>query len=132
MKSSNTFTSLIFYFSAFYDGILGMFFLIFPKVGFDFFNVTHPNHWGYVQFPAALLVVFGFMFFAIARNPLKERNLIPYGIGLKVSYCAVVFGYWFTKGLPDMWKPFAVIDFFLGILFVFSYLMLGKQLKDEG
>jgi len=126
---TNVFTPLIFYFSAFYDCILGIFFLIFPKTGFDFFNVTYPNHWGYIRFPAAVLIIFGIMFFQIARNPLRNRNMIPYGILLKVAYSFIIFAYWFIKGLPDMWKPFAVIDFVLGILFAISYFMLGKQTK---
>ncbi len=128
---TNIFTPLIFYFSAFYDGILGIFFLIFPKSGFDFFNVIYPNHWGYIRFPATILIIFGIMFFQIARHPLANRNMMPYGVLLKFSYSFVIFGYWFTKGLPDMWKPFAVIDFVLGILFIFSYSMLGKQAKES-
>ena len=26
------------------------------------------------------------------------------------AYCGTVFWYWFTQGIPDMWKPFAWID----------------------
>ncbi len=117
----------LFYFSAFYDGILGLAFFFYPKFGFDLFGVTYPNHWGYIQFPAGLLIVFAMMFIRIGRNPEGNRAFIPYGIGLKASYCIVVFGYWLTTGLPDMWKPFAVIDFILGVLFFWAYIVLGKR-----
>jgi hypothetical protein len=123
--------SILFYISGIFDGVLGIVFVFIPKIPFVLFNVTHPNHWGYIQFPAALLVVFACMFFAIARNPGRNRNLIPYGIGLKASYSIVVFGYWITTGLPDMWKPFAVIDVILGLLFIWAYITLGKQMKIE-
>ncbi len=104
-----------------YDGILGLAFLIYPKCGFDFFGVGYPNHWGYVQFPAAVLVIFGIMFFAIAFRPLENANLIPYGVLLKIAYISVVFGYWFTKGIPNMWKPFAIIDVVFAVLFLWAY-----------
>jgi uncharacterized membrane protein YfcA len=93
-----------------YDGIIGAGFLVAPTILFDRFGVTPPNHLGYVRFPAALLIVFAIMFFAVAFNPRANRNLIPYGILLKVSYCGVAFGYWFAQGIPDMWKPFAIAD----------------------
>ena len=38
-------------------------------------EVTPPNHWAYVQFPAALLVIFGLMFVAIAQDPVANRGI---------------------------------------------------------
>ena len=86
-----------------------------------------PNHIGYVQFPALLLLVFAWMFFQIARAPLQRRPLIPYGIGLKAAYVLVVLGHWLTAGIPGMWKPFAVFDFLWALLFVMAYVSLGKD-----
>ncbi len=123
--------SVIFYFSGIYDGVLGVIFLFLPQIPFELFKVTHPNHWGYIQFPAALLIIFAWMFFIIARDPLPNRNLIPYGIALKGSYSIIVFGYWLTIGLPDMWKPFAVIDVILGFLFLWAYIILKRQIEKE-
>jgi hypothetical protein len=111
----------LFVFAALYDGILGLFFLFFGSAVFEWFRVTPPNHFGYVQFPAALLIVFALMFFAVARNPSGNRNLIPYGILLKVSYCVVTCFHWFTAGIPDMWKPFTIIDLIFIVLFVWAY-----------
>ena len=119
--------SVLFFIGAAYDGILGLAFLFSPLAVFALYNVTPPNHAGYVQFPAALLVVFSLMFVNIARSPEQNRNLIPYGILLKVSYCTVVFGYWFSEGIPNMWKPFAVIDVCFGLLFLWAYITLRKK-----
>jgi hypothetical protein len=120
MKPQKT-ISILFYLTAAYDGILGIVFLISPLAVFAWFDVTPPNHIGYVQFPAMLLIVFAAMFIAIARHPADNRNLIPYGIGLKVSYCLAAFGHWIAGGIPMMWKPFAIIDAICIILFAWAY-----------
>jgi hypothetical protein len=117
----------LFYVAAAYDGILGAAFLFIPSSIFSWFNVSPPNHPGYIHFPAALLIVFAVMFLNIARAPIRNRNLIPYGILLKVSYCSVTFWHWLSGGLPDMWKPFAVIDVIFGLLFLWAY----SSLKNE-
>ena len=82
---------------------------------------------GYVQFPSALLIVFALMFLAVAAAPRRNRNLIPYGVLLKVSYCAVAFYYWFTIDVPSIWKPFAVIDLAMAVLFIWAYMALRKE-----
>ncbi len=119
--------AILFYLIAAYDGILGLIFLIFPTFMFDLFSVTLPNHLGYVQFPALILIIFAFMFFAVARKPIRNYNLIPYGIMLKIAYAVTVFGYWFTSGIPTMWKPFAIIDFITAFLFYWAYSSLKND-----
>ena len=128
MMDRNRSISVLFVVSAIYDGILGLAFLVCPSVLFGLFKVTPPNHPGYVQFPAVLLIAFAAMFVNIARDPVRHRKLIPYGVLLKVGYCGIVFGYWFTSGIPGMWKPFAVIDLVMGILYVWAYVTLRGQL----
>jgi len=112
--------------AALYDGVLGVVFLVAPAQVFEQAGVTPPNHWGYVRFPAALLVVFTVMFAAVARDPLRRRELIPYGIGLKAAYCGVTLGYWATSALPGMWKPFTLIDLVMGALFAWAWVALGR------
>jgi hypothetical protein len=127
----NRYISLVFYLSACYDGLLGLAFLFFAEGLYLFFGVTPPNHYGYVQFPALILIVFAVMFFQIGRDPRTNFNLIPYGILLKVSYCAVVFWYWISSPLPSMWKPFAVLDVVFGILFLWSYASIRKEIRGQ-
>jgi hypothetical protein len=52
---------------------------------------------------------------------VKYRILIPYGMGLKFSYCAVVFFHRFTGGIPSMWLPFAWFDLACLILFAVAW-----------
>ena len=117
---------LLFALSAVYDGVLGAVFLIAPQRMFAMFGVTPPNHYGYVQFPAALLMVFSVMFAAIATNPQANRKLIPYGIGLKIAYSAIVFVYWARGEIPAMWKPFAVCDAAFALAFAWGYVILTR------
>ena len=121
--------ALLFVVAAVYDGVLGVAFVFAPGRVFTWYDVTPPNHFGYVQFPGALLIVFALMFLAIAVRPIRNQNLIPFGILLKTSYCGIVFYHWFTTGIPDMWKPFAIIDFAFMILFVWAFVSLGSAGK---
>ena len=94
------------------------------------FGTPPPNHPGYVLFPAALLIIFAIMFLSIALNPAANRNLIPYGVLLKVAYCTIVFRFWIQEGIPDMWKPWAVADLVFLVLFYWAYLYLGKSAES--
>lgn len=124
MKGDRWISSL-FWIAAAYDGIVGLVFLLAPLRAFDWFHVTHPNHIGYVQFPAALLIVFASMFVAIARDPFRRRTLILYGVGLKASYCLVAGGHWLIGGIPSMWKPLVIVDLAMLALFLAAYASLG-------
>ncbi|MBK8191277.1 MAG: hypothetical protein IPK79_12605 [Vampirovibrionales bacterium] len=108
--------SVLFTVAGLYELALGLVFLFAPQAVFSHFNVTPPNHFGYVQFSAALLLIFALMFFEIARAPYPRRDLIGYGILMKAAYCGVA-GFYLMKGrLPDMWQPFLIADalFMLG------------------
>jgi hypothetical protein len=116
----------IFGFSALYDGLLALTFLFFNAAIFDFFGIPQPNHSGYIHFPALLMIVFALLYWRVALDPLKFKVLIPYGMGLKCAYCAVVFAHRFTGGIPSMWLPFAWFDLFSLLLFYLSWRKLNK------
>lgn len=121
----------LFIVAAFYDGLLGVAFLFAGGRVFEWFGVTPPNHPGYVQFPAILLMIFAAMFVAVAMHPLRNRNLIPYGILLKVAYCGVVLFHWLTADLPNMWKPFCIADLIFLVLFGWAWTATGKMTSGE-
>jgi hypothetical protein len=116
---------LLFALAGAYDFLIGLAFLFFGPQIFHSTGVPHPNHWGYIQFGSLLLVIFGIMFFAVAYNPVANRNLIPYGMLLKLSYTGLVAYYWITTDCPLLFKPFAVID---AVMFVLFFLAYGKRL----
>jgi hypothetical protein len=118
---------LIFVVAGLYDLVIGLAFLGYGPELFEATDVTPPNHWGYVQFAALLLAIFGLMFLAVAVRPRANRNLIPYGVLLKASYAAVVAYYWVTSDVPLLFKPFAIIDAVMLVLFVVAYGAIGRQ-----
>jgi len=130
MKNRKAVTAL-FAIAAAYDGILGLAFLVAHEELFEWFKVPPPNHAAYIQFPAALLVTFGLMFAAVARDPQGNRNLIPYGMLLKVSYCGAAYWHWSRTGIPDMWKPWAFIDLVFLVLFYMAYRQIGRQAEGS-
>jgi hypothetical protein len=58
------------------------------------------------------------MFVTIARDPARFRHLLPFGVRLKVAYCALASGYWSRQGIHDMWRIFAVVVLVMGLLCV--------------
>lgn len=119
--------SVLFWIAGVYDGLLGLVFLFFGMRVMGALQIAPPNHVGYFQFPAALLIIFALIFFAIARNPIANRQMIWYGVLLKIAYCTIVFGHWVASGLPWIWKPFAFADALWIVLFVWAYSRLKKM-----
>jgi hypothetical protein len=110
-----------------YDIVLGAAFLVAGGAILTKFGVTLPPHDAYLQFPALLLVVFGLMFLAVAARPHANRNLIFYGLLMKLSYGGVILWHWVgtSPGIDDLWKPFAVLDVIWAALFLWAYGRLG-------
>lgn len=115
---------ILFWLAGIYDALLGGAFLFFGEDIFRMTRVTPPNHIGYIQFPSLLLIIFGIMFFRIAMDPVKNREMILYGVALKVSYSGVAFWHNLHGGIPAMWLPWAWAD----IAFLIFFLIAWKQL----
>jgi hypothetical protein len=133
MDEDNAMTLLVirigFVIAGLYDFVVGLAFLFAGAAIFEAAKVPLPNHWAYIQFASLLLVVFGTMFFAIAVDPIANRNLIPFGMLLKLSYTGMVAYYWTTTDYcPMLFKPFAIID---GMMFVLFWLAYAQRLKPH-
>ncbi|MCC7474075.1 MAG: hypothetical protein IT425_01660 [Pirellulales bacterium] len=123
--------SPLFVVAAIYDGVLGVLFLAAAPWLFAQLNVPPPNHMAYVQFPAALLIIFAILFTRIALDPVGNRGQIIYGILLKTAYCGLAFYYWAATDIPWIWKPFAMIDLAMGMLFVVACYAIGGGGRAE-
>ncbi len=130
MKCTRAITFL-FAIAAIYDAALGLIFLFMPLSIFEWLQTPPPNHAGYVQFPAALLILFAIMFVRIAIAPAANRSLIFFAIGLKLSYCAVAGGHWLINDIPAMWKPMVLIDAVFLILFLWAYYALPASAAEK-
>ncbi len=122
-----TMVKALFFIAAIYDGILGLLFVFFPGLAFELFEVVPPNHFGYVQFPAILLLIFAAMFYRVALDPLANRFIMVYGMALKLGYSGTVFYYMLTTGVPAMWIPWAWADLVFLVLFILAWQHTGKM-----
>jgi hypothetical protein len=120
---------LLFVVCAAYDFCLGLAFLVSGPQLFEQYKVPAPNHWGYIHFCCLMLMIFGLMFLAVAIRPRANRNLIPYGALLKLSYVAVTGYYWFSEGIPWVFKPFLFMDAAMLAGLVWAWLTLGRPVK---
>jgi hypothetical protein len=119
----------LFVIAGLYDGILGLAFLFLGLRIFQAFAVTPPNHIGYIQFPALLLLVFAAMFFRVATDPNTYRHLMVYGMALKASYTGLVFWHELTAGIPAMWMPWAWVDLAFLVLFAVAWKSTGPSAR---
>jgi len=118
---------ILFVIAGIYDAGLGAAFLFFGADIFRVTGVTPPNHFGYIHFPALLLIIFGVMFFRIAADPVRNRELMLYGVALKASYSGVAFWYDVHGGIPALWMPWAWAD----LAFLALFLVAWKQTAAE-
>lgn len=121
-----TIVKTLFVTAALYDGTIGLLGLLFPGLAFQIFEVTPPNHFGYVQFPAILLMIFAAMFYRVARDPIANRFIMLYGAALKAGYSGLIFYYQLTTGIPAMWVPWAWVDLVFLILFLICWHYTGR------
>ncbi len=121
----------LFFVAAVYDFVLGLAFIAAGERLFNAVGVPLPNHWGYIHFCCLMLMIFGLMFLMIAVRPHANRNLIPYGMLLKVSYIAVTGYYWINGGIPWIFQPFLIIDavMLLGFAWAYFALVTGRDKK---
>ena len=124
--TTNKVISLLFYTAAFYNIIGGALFAFAAPAIFEAAKVAPPSHWGYVEYPAWIFLIFGALAIQTARKPEQNRNLIPYGAAQKLAFAGVVIYYWITNNLPSVWYPFAIID----LLFLCGFLWAMKSLAD--
>lgn len=130
MTMSLAMLKLLFLVAGLYDLLIGLVFLLFGAALLDWAGIPQPNHMGYLQFAALQLLIFGAMFLAVSRDPVGNRNLIPYGMLLKVCYVGLTSFYWVQGECPRLFQPFAVIDAVMLVLFWLAYT--GCCSSDKG
>jgi hypothetical protein len=106
--------------AAIYDGLLGLALIVAAPQLYNLAGVPPPNTWAYVHFPAGIQVIFGLMFLAIARRPVKNLNLVIYGVLLKACSVATVVWHGYHGGVPTLWTYSADVDIVFAALFVLS------------
>lgn len=95
-----TFFQLLFWLIGVYDVLLGGTFLFFYKNIYAYFQITLPNHPGYIYVPSLFLASAGVGEFLIARNLLRNIDLAAVRLLMKLSFASVVFYCYFKYGVP--------------------------------
>ena len=108
----------LFLIAALYDFVLGVVFLLWFKSIYTYFGVTLPNHDGYIQFAAGVVMAFGVGFWFVAQAPERNRDIIKMGVLLKLAYSGTVLGHYFLGSIPGVWVPFAWLDLVFLVLFI--------------
>jgi hypothetical protein len=96
--------------NAVYDAVLGAAFLVAYSAIYQRLGIPPPNHPGYVQFPAALVLIFGVAFLIASGAPARHRDILAMGLCLKLAYAGVVLGHWFLGSIPLVWTVFGWVD----------------------
>ncbi len=110
----------LFFVAGLYDLALGALLLYMAPAVFAFAKTPMPVL-PYVHFPAALLIVFGLLFWHVMFRPDLGRVLIPYGILLKLAVCATAGWYWFKGPLTWVWLVPAVVALVFLVLFLWAF-----------
>jgi hypothetical protein len=121
----------LFIVAALYDLLLGIAALFFFKPLYNWFDITLPNHDGYVQWGAAVVVIFGIGFWLVAQAPARNRDIIKMGILFKVAYTATVLGHFFLGSVPIVWVPFAWLDVVFCVLFIVALRSLSASPSSQ-
>ena len=98
-----------------YDILLGGAFVLAFRSIYTALGITLPNHPGYIFIPALFLVCGGIGEFLIARNPLKNTDLVIVRLLMKLSFAVAVVYCHFTSGIPTVFMIISCLSI-LGII----------------
>lgn len=71
----------------------------------------------FIQITAGIIVVFGWAYWMIARDPKRFRPYIVLGIVLKIVVVVVVFGHWIAGNILWLLPALAAVDAIYAVLF---------------
>ena len=99
---------------------------LFPALMADIIGVPPVNYAYVPRAFAGLGIVFGFIYFEISRDPLRNRNLIKWGwIAKSVSFITVFHGYLIGEAYPLVLAFFVIED----LIWVPSFIYYDIKLK---
>ena len=117
----------LFLVAAGYDTLLGLAFVLFHAPIYAHFGISPPNHPGYVQLPALFIAIMGVADWLVARDPVRNRDLVLIRVLMKVAYsglCAVYAG---RGGLPSLWLTLAIGN----VVFIVPYVAFLVAVRGE-
>jgi hypothetical protein len=109
----------VFLVAAVYDLVLGGVFFLFYDPIFEALDVQPPEHASYAHLSAAFVFVQGAAYLLVARNPMRNIDLVKVGVLYKTVYSGLAI-YYFARGdlLDNSFAWFAAFDIVFIVLFV--------------
>ncbi|MFH2137380.1 MAG: hypothetical protein ABII88_02585 [Candidatus Omnitrophota bacterium] len=111
-----------------YDILLGLGFIFFYKSIYAACGITLPNHPGYVFVPALFIVCGGVGEFLIAKNPLRNIDLVVVRLLMKLSFATAVLYCYFTMGIPMVFLVISILSI-IGVVKNLAFLNWAKTQK---
>ena len=113
-----------------YDILLGLSFLLFYKNIYQALTITLPNHPGYIYVPALFLICGGVGEFLIAKNPLRNVDLVKVRLLMKLTFAAAVFYCYFTVDVPTIFLLVSILSI-IGVIKNWTFLKWAKREDNE-
>ena len=108
-----------------YDTLLGLSFIFFYKSIYAALDITLPNHPGYIFVPALFVMCGGAGEFLIAKNPLRNVDLVVVRLFMKLSFAGVILFCYFTSGVPMIFLMISVLSI-IGVVKNLAFLKWAK------
>ena len=90
--------------------------------------ITLPNHPGYIFVPALFIVCGGVGEFLIAKNPLRNVDLVVVRLLMKLSFTMTVLYCYFTMGIPTIFLLISILSI-IGVIKNLAFLKWAKAQK---
>lgn len=105
--------------AAVYDIALGFAFLVAGEAILEAIGMDLPPHIAYIQLAAIFIVVQGFSYLLVWRDPWANVGIVWVGVAYKAAYSALAVWYLVIGQLPStFFIPWAIVDvgFLIGFL----------------
>ncbi len=93
--------------AAAWNELLGLAFFVGYRQIYARFGIPLPNHPAYVQLPALWLAILGLADHLVARDLVRNRDLVTIRILMKLAFSAVCFYYFMQGTLSGLWLVMA-------------------------
>ncbi len=113
-----------------YDVLLGIGFALFFRNIYAALGISLPNHPGYIFVPALFLACGGVGEFLIAKNPLRNIDLVVVRILMKLSFAAAVIFCYFQYGVPAIYLIISILSV-IGIINNLLFLSWAEASADK-
>ena len=111
-----------------YDILLGLSFIFFYKNIYAILGITLPNHPGYIFVPSLFIICGGVGEFLIAKNPLRNVDLVVIRLLMKLSFALVVLYCYFTMGIPTVFLVISILSI-IGVVKNLAFLKWANVQK---